>query len=173
FGLHGRYQTYGQHSFIYDLIAAASRRGVRVTLLVEGLSEFPLAEPLKEYSRVLEMEGQPQVGPIDLILLDEPTDRLVASLPAGSPVMWIIHRKTSVYSQEIQDRCDQFLCMTESALEYQSTRIPPSKLILVHHGIDLERFKPSIETREQNKIRPNLLFYTRLDREEATMWRVL
>jgi hypothetical protein len=22
FGLHGRYQTYGQHSFIYDLIAA-------------------------------------------------------------------------------------------------------------------------------------------------------
>jgi hypothetical protein len=45
FGLHGRYQTYGQHSFIYDLIAAAYRRGVRVTLLVEGLSGFPLAEP--------------------------------------------------------------------------------------------------------------------------------
>ena len=40
FGLHGRYQTYGQHSFIYDLIAAAYRRGERVTLLVEGLSGF-------------------------------------------------------------------------------------------------------------------------------------
>src|SRR5258708_37092095 len=43
FGLHGRYQTYGQHRFIYDLIAAAYRRGVRVTLLVEGLRAFPLA----------------------------------------------------------------------------------------------------------------------------------
>jgi hypothetical protein len=48
FGLHGRYQTYGQHSFIYDFIAAASRRWVTVTLLVEGLSAFPLAEPLKK-----------------------------------------------------------------------------------------------------------------------------
>lgn len=42
FGLHGRYQTYGQHSFIYDLVAAAFRRGVCVTLLVGGLSGFPL-----------------------------------------------------------------------------------------------------------------------------------
>src|SRR5258708_36652013 len=103
FGLHGRYQTYGQHSFIYDLIAAASRRGVNVTLLVEGLSEFPLAEPLKEYSRVFEMDERAEVGPIDLILLDEPTDKLVMSLPAGCPTLCVIHRKTSAYSQEIQD----------------------------------------------------------------------
>src|SRR6266702_1999866 len=87
FGLHGRYQTYGQHSFIYDLIAATSRRGVHVTLVVEGLSAFPLAEPLTKYARVLEMDEQPSVGPIDLILLDEPTDKLVASLPAGIPIV--------------------------------------------------------------------------------------
>src|SRR6266446_6532400 len=147
FGLHGRYQTYGQHSFIYDLIAAASRRGVHVTLLVEGLSAFALAEPLKEYSRVFEMDERAEVGPVDLILLDEPTDKLVASLPAGSTIICIIHRKTSAYSQEIQDRCDQFLCMTEAALEYQSTRIPVGKLRMVHHGVDLERFKLSNEPR--------------------------
>ena len=81
FGLHGRYQTYGQHSFIYDLVAAAHRRGVRVTLLVEGLSSFPLAEPLKKYARVFEMDEAPQLGPIDLILVDEPTDKLVMALP--------------------------------------------------------------------------------------------
>lgn len=173
FGLHGRYQTYGQHSFIYDLIAAASRRGVQVSLLVEGLSAFPLAEPLREYARVSELnEGSP-AGPFDLILLDEPTDRLVASLPAGIPIICFIHRKTSVYSQEIQDRCDQFVCMTEAALEYQSPRIAPSKLKLVHHGVDLQRFEPSREIRVQRKSRPNLLFYTRLDREEATTLRVL
>jgi glycosyltransferase involved in cell wall biosynthesis len=134
-----------------------------VTLLVEGLSAFPLAEPLKKYSRVLEMDEQAQLA----------TDTLVASLPAGSPIICVIHRKTSAYSQEIQDRCDQFLCFTEAALEYRSTKIPPSKLRMVHHGVDLQRFRPSNEIPVQRKTRPNLLFYTRLDREEVTMWRVL
>jgi hypothetical protein len=73
FGLHGRYQTYGQHSFIYDLIAAAYRRGVRVTLLVEGLSGFPLAEPLKKYAHVFELDEAPQVGTVDLVLVDQQT----------------------------------------------------------------------------------------------------
>ena len=120
FGLHGRYQTYGQHSFRYNLVAAAFRRGVRVTLLVEGLSAFPLAEPLKKYARVFEMDEAPQLGPIDLILVDEPTDRLVMSLHTGCPVICVIHKKTAVYSRAVQDRCDQFLCMTEAALDVRS-----------------------------------------------------
>jgi hypothetical protein len=50
FGLHGRYQTYGQvntasyMTSLQPLLGAGSR----VTLLVEGLSAFPLAEPLKK-----------------------------------------------------------------------------------------------------------------------------
>src|SRR5437660_10148640 len=90
FGLHGRYQTYGQHSFIYDLIAAAYRRGVRVTLLVEGLSAFPLAEPLKKYARVLEMDEADLLGLIDLILVDAPTDKLVMYLLAISESCCVI-----------------------------------------------------------------------------------
>src|SRR5258708_26136406 len=119
------------------------------------------------------MDEGAEVGPIDLILLDEPTDKLVASLPAGSPIICIIHRKTSAYSQEIQDRCDRFLCMTEAALEYQSTKIPPKKLVMVNHGVDLERFKPSDDCGGTRKTQPNLLFYTRLNRQEATIWRIL
>jgi hypothetical protein len=65
------------------------------------------------------------------------------SLPAGCRAISIIHKKTAVYSREVQDRCDQFLCTTEAALEYQSTKIPLSKLKMVHHGVDLERFKLS------------------------------
>ena len=173
FGLHGRYQTYGQHSFIYDLIAAAYRRGVRVTLLVEGLNAFPLTEPLKKYAHVLEMDEASQLGSIDLILVDEPTDKLVMFLPAGCPAICVVHKKTAVYSQMVQDRCDQFLCMSEAALEYQSTKIPPSKLIMVNHGVDLERFKPSDDSLGTRKRQPKLLFYTRLNRQEATMWRIL
>jgi glycosyltransferase involved in cell wall biosynthesis len=173
FELHGRYHTYGQHSFIYDLIAAAYRRGVRATLLVEGLSAFPLAEPLTKYARVFEMDDAPQLGPIDLILVDEPTDKLVMSLPAGCPAICIIHKKDSVYSREVHYRCDQFLCMSEAALEYQSTKIPLSKLKMVHHGVDLERFKLSNDAGPKSKTQPKLLFYTRLDRHEATMWRIL
>ena len=173
FGLHGRYQTYGQHSFIYDLIAAAYRRGVRVTLLVEGLTAFPLAEPLKKYARVFELDDAPTLGATDLILVDEPTDKLVMSLPDGARAICMIHKKDSVYSQTVQNRCDQFLCVTEAALEYQSTKIPRSKLIMVNHGVDLERFKPSHDSAGTRKTRPNLLFYTRLNRQEATMWRIL
>ena len=173
FGLHGRYQTYGQHGFIYDLIVAAYRRGVCVTLLVEGLNGFPLNEPLKKYARVFEMDEASQLGPIDLILVDEPTDKLVMSLPAGCPAICVIHKKDSVYSRKVQDRCDQFLCMTEAALEYQSTKIPPSKLIMVTHGVDLERFKLSNRYGGTRKTQPELLFYTRLNRQEATMWRIL
>ena len=173
FGLHGRYQTYGQHSFIYDLIAAAHRRAVHVTLLVEGLGAFPLAEPLKKYASVFEMDVAPQLGPIDLILVDEPTDKLVMSLPTGCPVICVIHKKTAAYSRAVQDRCDKFLCVTEAALEYQSTKIPPSKLIMVTHGVDLERFKLSNHSGGTRKTQPELLFYTRLNRQEATMWRIL
>src|SRR5258708_11174620 len=165
FGLHGRYQTYGQHSFIYDLIAAAYRRGVRVTLLVEGLSGFPLAEPLKKYAHVFELDEAPQLGTVDLVLVDQPTDKLVKSLPAGCPAICVIHKKDSVYSREVQDRCDQFLCMTDAALEYQSTKIPSSKLIMVNHGVDLERFKLSNHSGETRKTQPELLFYTRLNRQ--------
>jgi hypothetical protein len=85
---------YGQHSFIYDLIATAHRRGVHVTLLVEGLAAFPLAEPVKKYARVFEMDEAGQLGPIDLILVDEPTDKLVMSLPTGCPAICVIHKKT-------------------------------------------------------------------------------
>ena len=173
FGLHGRYQTYGQHSFIYDLIAAAYRRGVRVTLLVEGLSGFPLAEPLKKYAHVFELDEAPQLGTVDLVLVDQPTDKLVKSLPAGCPAICIIHKKDSVYSREVQDRCDQFLCVTDAALEYQSTRIPLGKLRMVHHGVDLERFKLANEPKGKNNAQPKLLFYTRLNRQEATTWRIL
>jgi hypothetical protein len=87
FGLHGRYQTYGQHSFIYDLIAATYRRGVRVTLLVEGLSGFPLAEPLKKYAHVFELDEAPQLGTVDLVLVDQPTDKLV-DCPSANGVSW-------------------------------------------------------------------------------------
>ena len=123
-----------------------------------------MTEPLKKYARVLELDEAPPLGAIDLILVDEPTDKLVMSLPAGYPAICVIHKKTAVYSQTVQDRCDQFLCVTEAALDYQSTKIPPSKLIMVNHGVDLERFKPSNDSARTRKTRPKLLFYTRLNR---------
>ena len=43
--LNSRYQTYGQHSFIYDLIRAAARRGILVDLLIDGRDTFPLTVP--------------------------------------------------------------------------------------------------------------------------------
>lgn len=52
--LRGRYQTYGQQAFVYDVVVAASRRGVKVTVMVEGLHAFPLAEPLRRHCTVVD-----------------------------------------------------------------------------------------------------------------------
>jgi len=64
--------------------------------------------------------------------------------------------------------------MTEAALEYQATKIPRIKLVLIHQGVDLQRFMPSQETRKRTSREPNVLFYTRLHiTKEGTLWRVL
>ena len=39
--LRGRYMTFGQQSFIYDLIAGLAKRGDTVTLAIEGAAQFP------------------------------------------------------------------------------------------------------------------------------------
>ena len=67
-----------------------------MTLLVEGLSGFPLAEPLKTYARVFDLDEAPPLGPIDLILVDEPTNKLVMSVPVGCPAICVIRERPGV-----------------------------------------------------------------------------
>ncbi|HEX2190188.1 MAG TPA: hypothetical protein VHG51_14875, partial [Longimicrobiaceae bacterium] len=73
FGLHGRYQTYGQQSFIYDLLVAASRHSVRVSLAVDDPRVFPLTSPLARYATVHDFSairrpgGPPSAAIVDVV----------------------------------------------------------------------------------------------------------
>lgn len=161
----GRYQTYGQHSFIYDVVRAASRRHLCVTLLIEGLAAFPLVEPLKSVCRIVDasVDG---VDSADVILLDEPTDYLLTRVPSDAPALCVVHRKNATYSASVVDRSQGFVCMTEGTLEFQAGRLPNEKLLLVHHGVDLQRFQPAAHRHAPDRQRAEILFYSRLDRDQ-------
>lgn len=173
FGLRGRYHTYGQHSFIYDFIASCVRRGFTMTLLVEGLAEFPIAEPLGRYCKVIDSTELAHWPRCDLVLLDEPSEALMAFLPKDCRVATIIHRKNAAYSQHVITKSNKFICMTETALEYQRHFIRDEKLALIHQGVDLVRFHPLPGCVGHPEKRLRVLFYTRLDRNSSVAWRVI
>jgi hypothetical protein len=171
--LRGRYQTYGQQAFVYDLVVAASRRGVKVTLMVEGLQMFPLAEPLRRHCTVVDTDDRPDVGSVDLALVDEPSETLLRAIPSGVRTLCCVHKKGTIYSEAVRERCDGFICMTEGSVDYQAKYIARDKLIFVRHGVDLQRFVPNANRLRAQDGRPHVLFYSRLDREENVMWQIL
>src|SRR5215203_3549927 len=66
--LHGRYMTFGQHSFILDLITGMAQRGVTVTLAVAGLEQFSLTIPLRRFCRVIDPLEDAAMEDVDLVL---------------------------------------------------------------------------------------------------------
>jgi len=54
YDLHGRYMTFGQQSFIFDLVAGLSKQGALVTLAIAGIHRFPLTEPLQRFCRIID-----------------------------------------------------------------------------------------------------------------------
>ena len=149
--LNSRYQTYGQHSFIYDLVRAASRRGILVDLLIDGRDTFPLTVPLASSCDVHDFETAPSLAlaDADFALVDEIPEHLLNVLPDHVRAFCIVHNAAADYPDAMKRRCTKFLCMTETAFRYQSRTIPIEKLVLIRQGVDLERFMPkprSLET---------------------------
>jgi glycosyltransferase involved in cell wall biosynthesis len=171
--LRGRYQTYGQQAFVYDVVVAASRRGVKVTLMVEGLHAFPLAEPLRRHCTVVDADDRRDVGSVDLTLVDEPSETLLRAIPSRVRTLCCVHKKGATYSEAVRERCNGFVCMTEGTVEYQAKYIARDKLIFARHGVDLQRFVMNADRPHAQDRRPHVLFYSRLDREESVMWQVL
>jgi glycosyltransferase involved in cell wall biosynthesis len=158
---------------VYDVVVAASRRGVRVTLMVEGLRAFPLAEPLRRHCTVVDADNRREVGPVDLTLVDEPSQTLLRAIPPHVRTLCCVHKKGAIYSEAVRERCDGFICMTEGTVDYQAKYITRDKLIFARHGVDLQRFVPNVDRPRVQNRRPHVLFYSRLDREESVMWQTL
>lgn len=170
YDLNSRYQTYGQHSFIYDLVRAASRRGILVDLLINGRDSFPLTVPLASSCDVHDLETPPSLTDADFALVDELPEHLLSVLPDHVRAFCIVHNAGADYSSAMKQRCTKFLCMTETAFRYQSRTIPIEKLVLIRQGVDLERFMPMPRSLGPSRD-PRVLVYSRMDQEKETTKR--
>jgi glycosyltransferase involved in cell wall biosynthesis len=170
--LNSRYQTYGQHSFIYDLVRAAARRGILVDLLIDGRDTFPLTVPLASSCDVHDFATAPSLAlaDADFALVDEIPEHLLNVLPDHVRAFCIVHNAAADYSGAMKRRCTKFLCMTETAFRYQSRSIPIEQLVLIRQGVDLERFLPKPRSSGPSPD-PRVLVYSRMDQEKETTKR--
>ncbi len=174
YSLHGRYMTYGQQSFIFDLVAAFATRGEEVTLAVEGASRFPLAQPMRRFCNVIDLLENSVPGNVDLVLIDEGSDRLLDVCPPGVPAFRIVHNSAIPITERLERRCDRFICLTERSLQRLEARLPGEKLVLMHQGVDLDRFTPVFPRTRVEAAPIRVLIYSRLDENrEPTIWKVL
>jgi len=161
--LRGRYQTYGQHSFVYDFVSTCIRHAIEVSVVVEGQESFSLAAPLARLTAVSELSDESACLQADVVVFDQPSERLLRDVAPRAPALCIIHHRKSEYSESTKARCDRFVCMTEATYEYQRRLMPERQLLLAHQGVDLERFRPR-DRRSPPATCPRVLVLSRLDR---------
>jgi glycosyltransferase involved in cell wall biosynthesis len=168
----GRYHTYGQHSFILDLLRVLGRQGHEVRLVVDDLCGFALAPILREADSVSVSETVDPADKTDLILVDEASEQMLRRFPDEIPAFRIVHHPGRRSSEYLAARCARFICMTERGVGWQDAYLPPGKAVLARQGVDLDRF-PEIP-REGGVERPRVLVYCRMDSErEALVPRVI
>jgi hypothetical protein len=172
--LYGRYMTFGQQSFMLDLITRLTCRGERVTLAIEGMERFPLAEPMRRFCRIIDPRETALPADADLLLLDEGSDRLLESCPPAVPAFRIVHNAAIRFPDPVVRHCQRFVCLTERAMELLTLRIPAEKLMLAHQGVDLDRFDERFPRPRVDPAHIRVLMYSRLDaNREPTIWTML
>jgi glycosyltransferase involved in cell wall biosynthesis len=157
----GRFQTYGQHSFILDLVGAMTDAGHDVCLVTDDLDGFPLTRVMSRTANVTVAEEPPPVT--DLILVDEASDRMLERFSRHIPAVKFVHHAGRRSSDHMVERCRWLVCMTENALARQARMVPADKLALIRQGVDLARFSPPRGRTAGRGSRPRVLVHCRMD----------
>lgn len=164
---HGRYKSYGQHSFIYDFVISAFRNSVEVDLIIEGLQAFPILKIVEPYCNVVcPEEVESSLSRPDIVVIDVVDERMIERIPRFCPVLCMVHNAGEIYTEQLINICDRFICMTETAYAFQSKRIAPEKLWLINQGIDLSRFSADRMQPAAEEKHRKVLYYTRLNTEK-------
>jgi hypothetical protein len=133
-----------------------------------------LAVPLRKYCSVIDPSEESVPGNPDLILLDEGADRLLSLCPPGVPAFRMVHHWSTPFSDELEQRCQRFICHTENSLRRLSAKVPVEKLALIHQGVDLQRFEPQLPRDQLDRSSIRVLIYSRLDANRGpTIWNLL
>lgn len=173
FLLNGRYATYGQHSFVLDLVRALVSEGVRVDLTIDVPERFPLVAPLSDVSEIVPFSNALTAGSIyDAVVLDEPDARSPFLEVAALRVL-VIHNARKQFDARVVDASDVILCMSRSSVRRQSSYVCAEKILLLEQGVDLSRFQ-SLERPESPTGKFRVLVYSRIDDSKlSTMTRMV
>jgi glycosyltransferase involved in cell wall biosynthesis len=165
YAMSGSFHTYGQQTYILDLVTGLARRGHELRVVARGAERLPVLTALEGIAGVT-VTATPG-GPADLLLIDEASDDMVAEFDPAITALRIVHDPLTTASSYLVERCTRFLCMTQNAVRTQQKSLPPGKCVLLPQGVDLHRFRPLGGGNVPEK--PRLLMYCRLDqgREKA------
>ncbi|WP_414617745.1 hypothetical protein [Dyadobacter sp. 32] len=162
----GVYKTFGQHSFIYDLVVGMQNQGVTIDILVDDLNSFPLANIFLELGISVTRYLYKEIVSSDLILIDGTSSNILLDVYLKGLVVGIVHNHLHQHSPLFYRRCKIIMCMTKHARKIQGAYVNENKVVVITQGIDLERFKPVCAARRNRKV----LIYSRMDKHKGSIY---
>lgn len=161
FQINGKYLSFGQHSFIYDLVLAIKSSNIDIEFYIDGLDVFPLNTILANLNiPIYELTGNSRID-TDIILFDTVADNLLVGNYRGYKI-GVIHNYMNKHSELFYSECDAIICMTPYAIEKQNIFYSSNKYHLIRQGVYCNRFSPS--PKSYNSRIESALFYSRMDR---------
>jgi glycosyltransferase involved in cell wall biosynthesis len=166
FKVNGQYQTFGHHSFCYDLITDFVKKGCVIEVLTDDLDVFPLVAVLMENQITIKNINTVDEIISDVAIIDSVTDTLLDRVRIQGLKIGIIHDYLKFESAKFYSFCDKIICLTDAAKTRQSLAVDPQKITVITQGIDLSRFKPS----EPAPSEKTALIYSRMDRHKGSIY---
>ena len=162
----GAYKTFGQHSFIYDLVINIANQGILIDVLVDDIDSFPLTAIFVERGICVSNLVYKEIVSADVILLDNITSEILLNVSLKGITVGLIHNHLVKCSRLFYKRSKFILCLTEFAKDAQSAFVEKEKIVVIKQGIDLERFSPKAFSPKS----PKVLVYSRMDKHKGSIY---
>lgn len=131
--------TFGQHSFLYDLLLALVDRKIDVRVYVDDVEAFPLNNKLEGHGISCELIQINKIYSSDIIILDSLSDKFLKCKFDGYK-FGIIHNYMVPCTEDFYNSVDSLVCMTPMAVKKQGMFYASNKYHLIRQGVYLPRF---------------------------------
>ena len=163
------FMTFGQHSFLYDLLLALIDRKIDVKVYVDDVEAFPLKRKLEGHGISCKLLQIHNIYSSDIIILDSLPDKFLKCFFDGYK-FGIIHNYMLPCSEDFYNAADSLICMTPMAIKKQQMFYSSNKYRLIKQGIYLPRFTYCQPIKKSPQ---NVLFYSRMDDSKGKCYKEL
>lgn len=164
----GVYLSFGQHSFIYDLVLSILSNKVIIEFHIDGANVFPLNRLFSDLKvPIYELTYDSKID-ADIIIIDTLADSFLIRKYKGYKI-GIIHNYMVKHSSLFYSECDAIICMTPYAIERQKKFYPINKFHLIRQGVFCNRFYPTSRASSLNI--QSVLFYSRMDKYKGKAYQ--